>query len=398
MCPLCLAHRLVRAAELRSAGQPAAPRPPSARRRRRSGTSTSPTERPDARGDRRQRVEVEAVDRGRVAAEHRRHLVGGTPANAAAAARGERAARLLVRVVAAPHDLVDPDLVRAAAPRPADEARTRRGTAGRSTRSAAATARPSPAPHTCSCEPTAVRIREEVVEPASSSGIHAVPCSVNTSCSSGCRSSTPATDEVRRAHGATTTSPRAGTPPGPRGVAGRAALPPWWFTRHAELLAHRPQRLVVAARTAAAAGAGRHAGQQHAAGEPGRPPPSAPRRPRRRCRAAGSARCRPGGPGAAAQKSASQRLWARRPAQRRSRSPASAAGRLEHERRLREERRDRVREDDLGDDAVGLQLGEAAVASQLRPPSSPVESSYGMSYVAAHASNSSCSARRRYGR
>ena len=67
-------------------------------------------------------------------------------------------------------------------------------------------------------------------------------------------------------------------------------------------------------------------------------------------------------PGAVAQKSASQRLWARSPSQRRSRSPASAGRRLVDERRLREERRDRVREDDLGHDAVGLQLGEAAVA------------------------------------
>ena len=37
---------------------------------------------------------------------------------------------------------------------------------------------------------------------------------------------------------------------------------------------------------------------------------------------------------------------------------AGVGGRCEHERGTREERRDRVREDDLGDDAVGLEVGE----------------------------------------
>ena len=65
-------------------------------------------------------------------------------------------------------------------------------------------------------------------------------------------------------------------------------------------------------------------------------------------------------PGVRAQKSASQRLCACSPAQRSSRSSASAGGVCVTERATGEERRDRVREDHLGDDAVGLEVAHAA--------------------------------------
>ena len=97
--------------------------------------------------------------------------------------------------------------------------------------------------------------------------------------------------------------------------------------RHAELLAHRPERLVVLGvvqrRAARSPGARRAAARRRSA-----------RRPcaQRISSTAASTSCSricampARRPGAAAQKSASQRLCACRPAQRSSRSPASAAG------------------------------------------------------------------------
>ena len=66
-------------------------------------------------------------------------------------------------------------------------------------------------------------------------------------------------------------------------------------------------------------------------------------------------------PGVRAQKSASQRLCACSPAQRSSRSCASAGGACVTSAAAGEERRDRVREDDLGGDAVGLEVAHATV-------------------------------------
>ncbi len=102
----------------------------------------------------------------------------------------------------------------------------------------------------------------------------------------------------------------------------------------AQLLAHRPQRLVVGGVQRRQARPGRRARQQHAAGQPGVRAPSAPRRPPASTSCSRICAMPARRPGAAAQKSASQRLWARRPAQRRSRSPAVGRRRLVHERRL----------------------------------------------------------------
>ena len=89
-----------------------------------SGRATSSDERADPRRDRPQRVEVEAVERGRVAGEHHLHLVR-IDAGEAEPDRllRERVARLLVRVVAAPHDPVDADLLADRDLGRADEAR-----------------------------------------------------------------------------------------------------------------------------------------------------------------------------------------------------------------------------------------------------------------------------------
>ena len=77
-----------------------------------SGTATSADGRADAFGHRRQRVEIEAVHLGRVEPDHARDLVG-VDAGEAVAQRlgGVRVGRLDVRVVLAPHDAVDADLV-----------------------------------------------------------------------------------------------------------------------------------------------------------------------------------------------------------------------------------------------------------------------------------------------
>ena len=78
----------------------------------------STTRGPHSAASGRSSVEVEAVERGGVAAEHHaapRRL--GTPAKRAAERLlRERVAGLLVRVVAAPHDPVDADLRRGSAP------------------------------------------------------------------------------------------------------------------------------------------------------------------------------------------------------------------------------------------------------------------------------------------
>lgn len=101
-------------------------------------------------------------------------------------------------------------------------------------------------------------------------------------------------------------------------------------------------------------------------------------------------------PGACAQKSASQRLWARRPAQRCSYSAREGAGAISEA------------EGKKG----GMVLGKTTSATmpsasssarrraefQLRSAVSARRSSYGLTYVAAHASKSSWCFVSRYGR
>ena len=111
---------------------------------------------------------------------------------------------------------------------------------------------------------------EEVVERSSSSGTHAVPCSVNTTWRSGWRSNTPPTMRwvsARCAHHVTSsrnTTASSGSGPMRRGRTAGVVV-----DRHAELLAHRPERLVVALVELGQPDARRRAGEQHAAGEPG---------------------------------------------------------------------------------------------------------------------------------
>src|ERR1700733_199011 len=67
---------------------------------------------PNPSGDRGKRFEIEPVDTGGIAAEHRPHLIGVDPSEGVAQGLGGIGVRsLYVRIVLAPHDLVDADVV-----------------------------------------------------------------------------------------------------------------------------------------------------------------------------------------------------------------------------------------------------------------------------------------------